>query len=392
MNRQLTGRTIAALVAGALCLAALGCSKGDAKAAGGPGGPGGRRTLEFPVEVITVAAQKVTYTVDAVGSVEAFERVEITSRVAGAVERVRFSEGQAVAAGQILVEIEPERYRLAVEAARANVQRADAERLEAEAGLERRTMANEKNPGLIRGEEIATWRTRAQTAAAEVSQARAALQQAELNLRDAFVRAPVSGIVQTRTVQTGQYVPVGTVMATMVRRDPLLVRFEVPEQEAQPLRAGQRVSFVTDGAAPPYTAVITHVAAAADQVSRMVDVTANIDDPRRGSLTPGAFARVTVPIGAASDAPVIPQTAIRPSENGFEAYVVENGVARRRILALGMRTASGAVEVRSGLRPGDSLVIRGAEALSDGAKVKATPGEWAPATIRPAGEDMTATR
>lgn len=390
MNRQLTGRTLAAFLAGVLCLTAIGCSKGDAKAAGGPGGPGGRRALEFPVEVITVASQKVTYTIDAVGSIEAFERVEITSRVAGAVERVRFSEGQIVTAGQALVEIEPERYRLAVEAARANVQRAEAERLEAEAGLERRTSANEKNPGLIRGEEIATWRTRAQTAAAEVSQARAALQQAELNLRDAFVRAPVSGIVQTRTVQTGQYVPVGTVMATMVRRDPLLVRFEVPEQEAQPLRPGLRVSFVTDDAAPPYTAVITHVAAAADQVSRMVDVTANIDDPRRASLTPGAFARVTVPIGAASDAPVIPQTAIRPSENGFEAYVVENGVARRRILTLGMRTASGAVEVRSGIRPGDSLVIRGAEALSEGAKVKPTPGDWSPAPIRPAGEDMTA--
>jgi len=69
-----------------------------------------------------------------------------------------------------------------------------------------------------------------QTAAAEVSQAQAALAQARLNLRDALVRAPVSGIIQTRTVQTGQYVQLGTVLATLVQRDPLLLRFQVPEQ------------------------------------------------------------------------------------------------------------------------------------------------------------------
>lgn len=365
----------------ALVLAAAGCSKEGARASGGPGGA--RRATEFPVEVIPVSTQSVTYTVDAVGSVEAFERVEVTSRVAGAVDRVRFSEGQRVNSGDVLVEIEPERYRIAVDSSNATLQRAVAEEAEAKAGLARRLAANDKNPGLIRGEEIATWQTRAQTAAAEVSQARAALRQSELNLRDAFVRAPVSGLVQTRTAQTGQYVPVGSVLATMVRRDPLLLRFQVAEQEAAPIRAGQRATFVVGGSAQPYTAVITHVAESADRTSRMVSMTAQVDDPRRDALTPGAFARITIPLGSSSEAPVIPQTAIRPSEKGFLAFVVEDGVARERTLNLGMRTANGAVEVRSGLEPGERLVIRGAEALSEGARVKATEGTWDPMTIRP---------
>ncbi|HEX2121120.1 MAG TPA: efflux RND transporter periplasmic adaptor subunit, partial [Thermoanaerobaculia bacterium] len=242
----------------------------------------------------------------------------------------------------------------------------------AQAGFSRRQQASEKNPGLIRGEEIETWRTKVQSTAAEVAQAQAALAQAKLNLRDAFVRAPVSGVIQTRTVETGQYVPVGTVLATLVRRDPLLLRFQVPEQDATPLRPGMIARFNVAESATVYEARVTHVAAAANQASRMVDVTAHVINPDRPELRPGAFARVTLPIGAPREAPVIPQTAIRPSEQGFLAYVIEDGMARQRILTLGMRTADGQVEVKSGLQPGESLVIRGAEALREGAKVKVT--------------------
>lgn len=386
MNQQAMRLAIALSMAG---LALAGCSKEAASAAGpgGAGGPGGRGSIEFPVEVIPVEAREVTYALTAVGSVDAFEQVEITARVAGAVERVLFAEGQQVRQGQVLVEIEPQRYRLAVDSARATVERALAEQAEAKAGLERRASANEKNPGLIRGEEIATWETRAQTAAAEVSQARAALQQAELNLRDAFVRAPVSGIVQTRQVQTGQYVQVGTVLATMVRRDPLLLRFEIPEQEAAALQTGQSVQFRVHELGEPYSAVITHVAGSADRSSRMVDITARVDDPRRERLTPGAFARVHVPVGSSKNAAVIPQTAIRPSEKGFLAFVVDEGVARERILTLGMRTPSGEVEVREGIRPGERLVIRGSEALRDGAKVRVTEtSATEPVKIRPVAD------
>jgi membrane fusion protein, multidrug efflux system len=353
----------------ALLLATLiltGCSKSGAQTQQGARG----RSLEFPVEARPVEARRVEYAVNAVGSLDAFERVAVTSRVTGAVERVAFTEGQTVRAGQPLIEIEPERYRLAVEAAEATMQKQLAAKAEAEAGFNRRTTASAKNPGLIRGEEIETWRTRVQTAAAEVSQAQAALAQAKLNLRDAFVRAPVDGIIQTRTVQTGQYVQPGTVLATLVRRDPLLLRFQVPEQEATPIQPGMTARFTVAETGAPHTARITHVAAAANSASRMVDVTAHVLNPNQVSLRPGAFARVVVPIGDRTEAPVIPQTAIRPSERGFLAFVVENGTARQRVLTLGMRTADGMVEVRDGIRPGEVLVIRGAEALRDGVKVK----------------------
>jgi multidrug efflux system membrane fusion protein len=380
LKTKKTRRRLAVLVSSFFILHSnlfiLSCSKGDAQPTPGAAPSSAKASrpnaMEFPVEVRPVESRNVEYAINAVGSLDAFERVAVTARVAGAIERVMFTEGQLVKKGQALAEIEPERYRIAVDAAEAAISKARAAQGEAEAGYARRQAASAKNPGLIRGEEVETWRTKVQSTAAEVTQAQAALAQARLNLRDAFVRAPVSGIIQTRTVETGQYVPVGTVLATLVRRDPLLLRFQVPESEAAPLRPGIIARFNVAEDATQHQARITHVAAAASQSSRMVDVTAHVVDANHPQLRPGAFARVTVPIGANRQSPVIPQTAIRPSEKGFLAFTVDDGVARQRVLTLGMRTADGQVEVREGLTAGETLVIRGAEALRDGAKVRVT--------------------
>jgi multidrug efflux system membrane fusion protein len=367
---------VAAAAAGAILLLAA-CSKKTESDGRGGGGRGGGEPLEFPVEIATVEAQPVEYTVSAVGSVEAFERVEITSRIPGAVERVHFSEGNVVGPGSLLVEIEPERYRLAVRSARATLEKAQASEAEAMTGLKRREMVNAQNPALVKEEDLDAWRTRVSTARAEVAQARSALGLAELNLREAFVRAPASGVIQTRNIQTGQYVQPGATLATLVRREPLLLRFQVPEQDAARIRPGMKARFSVRENSRQYSAELTHVAASADSTSRMVAVTAHVDDRDRAELRPGSFAQVTVPVGSTVESPVIPQVAIRPSERGFLAFVVEGDVAHERELQLGLSTRDGRVEVKSGVKPGEKLVIRGAEALRDGAKVRVMAGAGA---------------
>ena len=370
------GRVGRALLTAAAVVTLAGCGGKGESAPGGADGPGGRARgeIEFPVEVAPVEARAVEYSVTAVGSVEAFERVEITARVPGAIERIHFAEGSVVGPGTLLAEIEPERYRLAVRSAQATLEKAQAAGAEARTGLERREAVNAKNPALVKEEDLDAWRTRVSTAKAEVAQARSAVDLAQLNLREAFVRAPAAGIIQTRNVQTGQYVQPGATLATLVRREPLLLRFQVPEQDAARLRPGMKARFNVRESKREYTASLTHVAASADSTSRMVAITAHVDDPSRGELRPGSFAQVTVPVGSPEPAPVIPQTAVRPSERGFLAYVVEGDVARERELTLGQRTADGRVEVRSGVKPGEQLVVRGGEALREGAKVRVAAG------------------
>jgi membrane fusion protein, multidrug efflux system len=332
--------------------------------------PSNRSAIAFPVEVQEVKAQSLVYSVNAVGSIEAFEKVQVTARVSGVVDRVLFSEGNFAKVNQVLVEIETERYRLAVEAAQAAYEKAAAALADAEAGFKRREAAVRETPGLIPGEEVETWRTKVSLAKSDVALAKAALNQANLNLHDAYVRAPFSGIIQTRTVQTGQYVETGMVLATLVRRDPLLLRFKVPERDSAQMHPGSKALFKIRDSEREYSSKIIHVAASADQLTRMVEVTAEINDTKDETLRPGAFAEVVVPISSSRMSPVVPLTAVRPSEHGFIAYVVENNTAAERILTLGMRTADGQVEVLAGLKPGEILVIRGGEALRSGALVK----------------------
>ncbi|NMO13700.1 efflux RND transporter periplasmic adaptor subunit [Pyxidicoccus fallax] len=345
-----------------------------AQGGGGGGRPGGRGPIQFPVEVAPVEARDVEYVVNAVGSVEAFERVQITARVAGAVERVLFTEGQAVKKGDVLAEIEPARYAIAVRSAEAALAKAKASLVEAQAGAERRAAVNEARPGLLPTEQLETYQTRARTAEAEVAAAKALLDQAQLNQRDAYVRAPMDGVLQTRTVQTGQYVQPGLVMATLLRREPMLLRFTVPEADVARIQPGMPARFTVRSLGGDFTAKITHVAEAADDASRMVPVTAEISGEAVKRLRPGSFATVAVPVETRGGSPVVPQTAVRASEKGFLAYVVEGDKARERVLELGMRTADGRVEVRDGLKAGETLVVRGGEALRDGVAVRIAEG------------------
>lgn len=367
MSRPITIRGWSAFIVAALVLG--GCGAQADKAAGGKKGG---RDMRFPVQVEAVTARPVQFSIAAVGSVAAFETVAITARVAGAVEKVSFQEGETAGPDQVLVEIEPERFRLALTSAKAALMRAEAAQVDAEGSLARREAVNRDNPGLVRDEDLQTARARVATVKADLEQAKTALAVAELNLRDALVRSPVAGVLQTRDVQTGQYVQPGTRLATVVRREPLLLRFRVPEGDAAYLKEGLPLTFST-GEGESFSAVISLVGGAADLASRLVDVTARVDDAKRERLRPGAFAQVTVPVGASQDVPVIPQTAVRPSELGFVAFVVEKRgeqeTAVRTVLTLGLRTADGLVAVRSGLTSGQRLVVRGAEALDDGSLV-----------------------
>ena len=380
---SLKAKKVSVIIAAATLIVFSGACKKEGAAS--PGAKSGRGRVQFPVDVEKVTVRSLVYSVTAVGSVEAFEKVQVTARVAGAVDRVRFAEGEYAAAGQVLVEIETERYRLALESAQASLEKAEASKADAEAGIKRRETVTTQNPGLIPGEEVETWRTKVLTAASEVAQARSALNQAKLNLSDAFVKAPISGIIQTRTVQTGQYIQTGTVLATLVRRDPLLLRFRVPERDAARIKPGQQATFHVREDSREFTAKVVHVAESADDTSRLVDITANIDDPSDRSLRPGSFAEITVPVASGGQAPVIPVGSVRPSERGFLAYVVEGDKAVERILTLGMRSADGRVEVLSGLSGGETLVIRGAEALSNGVAVRiGAPGTAAVPSEKPA--------
>jgi RND family efflux transporter MFP subunit len=333
----------------------------------------GRQALVFTVDVLPVEATKVDYIVQAPGTIDAFERVQVTARVAGVVDRVLFAEGQSVKKGGALVSIDGERYALAVAQAKASLQKTQATQADAEAQVSRREGATKDHPGLIPGEELESDRTKVLTAKADTEVAAQALKTAQVNLRDSSVVAPIDGVIQTRTVETGQYVQAGYVMATLLRDDPMLLHFQVEPDDAPRLKPGMTATFTMRETQRTFSAGLTLVSGAADSTTHMVSVTGQLSDAQHKYwLRPGSFCDVSVDIGAKRDAPLIPRSAARATDHGYVAYVVDGDVAKEHALTLGMSTRGGWVEVRAGIKAGDLLVVRGAEALSDGSKVHAT--------------------
>jgi len=346
----------------------------SAAAQGGRGKRGGAGGLAMAVDVMAVVSKTVDYIVTAPGTLDAFERVEVTARVSGAVDKVGFAEGQQVKKGDVLVVIDSERFQLAVNSAKASVDKGLAAQKDAEAMVARREGAGAANPGLITGEEVETYKTKAVTAKADVAVANEALKVAQLNLRDAFVRAPMDGTIQTRTVETGQYVNTGYLMATLLRSDPILLRFQVEPENAPRLKPGMDVTFtMREVQDDTFKAKISLVAGAADPTSHTVPVTAQVDaGSKKYWLRPGSFAEVTIDVGAKREAPVIPRSATRATDHGYVVYTVEKGAAVEKVVTLGMNTKDGWVEIRSGLNPGELLIVRGVESVSGGTKVNAS--------------------
>lgn len=353
--------------------AAAGAEPAASARGGARGRAGGASGVAIAVNVLAVAAKTVDYIVTAPGSLDAFERVEVTARVAGAVDKVAFREGQDVKKGDVLVVIDSERYQLAVNSAKASLDKVLAAQKDNEAMVARREGASEAHPGLIPGEELETYKTKTLTAKADTAVASEALKVAQLNLRDAFVRAPMDGTIQTRTVETGQYVSTGYLMATLLRSDPILLRFQVEPENAPRLKPGMDVSFKIRDVDDTFSAEISLVSGAADPATHTVPVTAVLDgDNKKYWLRPGTFGEVTIDVGAKRLAPVIPRLATRATDHGYVVYTVEAGSAKEKVVTLGMNTKDGWVEVRSGLTPGELLVVRGVESVSNGTKVNAS--------------------
>jgi RND family efflux transporter MFP subunit len=323
------------------------------------------------VQVAPIAARQVQYNIIAPGSIDAFQQVQITARVAGAVDKVAFVEGQTVKQGDTLVLIEVDRYNVAVDQAKAALAKTIAAHQAAQAELARRQGAVAAHPGLVAGEEIEQYATSVASTQADSDAAQQTLRVAQLNLRDATVRAPFAGVIQSRTVQSGQYLQPGAVLATLLQRDPLLLRFPVTESDAPRVKAGMTAQVTLRESARTYSANIILVAAAADPTTRLVQVTATIDDTdHKYWLRPGAFCDVNVPIGDARQGIVVPSLSVQPTDKGNVVYTVDSGnIAHLKSVTLGMHTPEGGVEITQGLVAGDLLVVRGFEPLSEGAPV-----------------------
>lgn len=342
-----------------------------------PAEPNGETAKRFHVEVATAVAEPEQRTLSAPGSLAARETVRLTARVGGVIDRVLVQEGDRVTAGQVVAEIEAERYRLGVASAEAQAARAKAARDDAASQQRRREQGAAQQPGLISDDELAQVRARTSQAAAEVASAETALQRAQLDLADARVTSPVAGIIQERLAETGQMANPGTAIATVTDRSRILLHTTVPVADAALLRTGLPLAFRVPGESADRTAVITLVGEAADPATRLVAIVAQVADADAVAVRPGSFAAVRIDLPPGTARVLVPDLAVKPSSRGFLVFVVEGSgdqaVARERRITMAGRTRDDRVAVADGVKAGEVVVARGAEALRDGSPLAIAP-------------------
>ncbi len=384
MNPSLTRAFRRAAVLAAVLACAAACKSSGAPATPSAAPAGAAPTRKYPVEVATLRGEPLVARIEATGSIEAEDWVQVAAQVEGVLGSLAFNEGDRVTPATSLVAVDPERYRMAVAQKAAALDRATAELRDKEAGLAKRKALHEKEPGWVPDEEITTWEAQVAQRAAEVGEVRAALDIAKLDLARAIIRPPIAGVIEKREATPGQYVKPGTVIASIVRTQPIRIRFSLREAESSFVAPGVPIEFTVPAyPSERFRGEVFFVARSADPSTRRVEViarTPNADE----RLKPGFFAQVTVERGTDTEAIVVPESALFATEDGFVGYVVEGGKARKRLVTIGVQTADGRIEVKEGLRAGETLVVKGGGSLLEGSDVNVVEGGSASGAGAPA--------
>ena len=370
-----TGVAAAIVAAGAAALMAVPSTSSQSSA------PATAAPAATPVSVAVVEQRDVTLWDEFSGRLEAIERVEIRSRVAGAVHAVHFREGALVTRGDLLITIDPEPYA-------AEVERAEAQVTAAQARLSLATNEFERGKQLFESRTVSQrdldQRMNGQREAnANVRAAQAALQSARLNLGYTEIRAPVAGRVGKLEITVGNLVPAGPgapVLTTLVSINPIYAGFHANEEvvmralkslpggaSAQPKVDLIPVQMVTaTGNGTSYQGRLQLIDNQVDVRNGTVRVRAVFDNAG-GGLMPGQFARLRM--GQAKTEPVVlvNERAVGTDQNKKFVMVVdaENKAVYREV-TLGPSVERQRV-VASGLTAGERIVVNGLQRVRPGA-------------------------
>ena len=336
-----------------------------------------------PVTIAVVENRDVVTWQEFSGRLEAIDRVQVRSRVAGAIQSVDFREGALVKAGDLLFTIDPEPYRTAVTQAEGQLASAEARVKLANIQLERGERLVQSNS--ISQSEIDQRQNALAEANAALKTAQAALHAAQLELDYTNVRAPVSGRAGKVEITVGNLVAAGSAspaLTTLVSVDPIYAGFNVSEETVAAALAALPAS---DGALRPIEQIPVEVGTLADEgtpirgklqlignevdaASGTVAVRAVFDNPG-GRLIPGQFVRIRMGEPRAESKILVSEKAIGTDQDKKFVFVVDkdNKVAYRPVVLGSLSDGERVVE--SGLAAGDRVVVNGLQRIRPGAVV-----------------------
>lgn len=388
---------VAAFVVCAGALAAAGCSKGRTPPQRGA----------VPVTVKQAVRTAVPYTIEANGLVMPTQLAQVAPQVDGIITRVDFREGDDVARGQALFQIEPSPYQAAYEQAEAALARDSATAENAQREVVRYDSLVKQD--FVTHEQADQIRATAAAAVATVKADRATVSTAAFNLRNTTVRAPIDGRTGALLVREGNLVHAaqGTPLVIINRIKPILVRFAVPgtdlpliqrystqksplavtaspstpsstdtttpsgtpgDPSGSPAYSSDTISMRQMPSVPPALGSLFFIDNAVDTTTGTITLKASFPNTT-GTLWAGEFVATSLKLFTEQDALVVPAQAVQTGQQGTYVYVIDStGAARQRAVSV-ERVAGQVTVIASGLTAGERVVTDGQSRLTPGAKV-----------------------
>lgn len=314
-------------------------------------------TLEFlPGDIVTVRRQSLRHTLSLTGSLRALDQATVKSRVAGEVRDVLVREGEAVKEGQVLARMDTREYDARVEQARGALEAARGQ-------LTIATKARDNNQalmarGFISRNAFDNASSQYEIARANVESAQAALDLQKKSLNDTVIRAPITGVISSRSVQPGERVPVDARLFDIVDLRKMEMEAGVPAGEIASVSVGQDVLTRIEGLAEPVPGKVVRINPATQAGSRAILVYVQLENPE-AKLRAGMFGEGSLILQKKEGVLTVPQSAVQTDGGKTSVYAIVDGKIAQRAVTLGLRgmdEQGPAFEVLTGLAEGMQVV------------------------------------
>jgi multidrug efflux system membrane fusion protein len=340
--------------------------------------------LPVPVSVARVTVRSAPLSLSAVGSVEPVETVSVKAQVGGVIDRVFFAEGQDVKAGQLLFQIDPRPFQVALDAAQALLARDRS--LAANTEIQAKRYADLVQKDYVTREQYDSVRTQAEMLRSTVRADEAAVAQAMLNLDYAAVKAPISGRTGSLLVKRGNVVKANEAALVVINQiDPIRVNFSIPGNQlplVQRYAARGRLEVRINGGQGGNHVATGHLIFFDNQVDPQTGtVVLKAECPNREhALWPGQFVDSELVLAMESAVLTMPAGAVVTGQDGTFVFVVgaDKTVAKRPVTI--KRVIGSVAVIDQGLKNGEMVVTDGQMRLIPGAAVQIKTG--APAKRR----------
>ena len=344
--------------------AIVACSKNDPP-----------RQPKVPVAITTVRRAIVPYVVTANGVAEPMQTVAVQAQVNGILQRVNFSEGQAVQAGQVLFQIDPRPYIAVLNQARAQLARDEATAANARRDATR--YAALVKEGYVTSSQADQAEATAASAAATVAADRATVQKAALDVANCTIRAPISGRTGSLLVRMGNLVKANSDPPLVVinQIQPILVRFSVPQSQFPDIqryyRSGNALQVratPSEGVGIPIDGSLAFVDNNVDSTSGTILLKARFSNPE-ATIWPGQYMSVALQLYVDPNALTLPAPAVMTGQQGTYVYTIDSTLTARQRPVQVARTVDTVSIIASGLHEGERVVVDGQSRLIPGSKV-----------------------